>query len=295
MRDTPTLPENARWQDLLDLAAEWVWEWDTAFRVSQLSPGFAESTGLLPQSFLGRRLDESLGVTGGDAHWTAHRATIGAHQRFRDFVFKVDGSNGDAVWLKIGGMPLFDAAGVFRGYQGIGNNVTQEVEANLALRAREQRYARFFDVAPVWFWENDASHRLTFISTNAQRTLGMMPADYLGQRLSDTPGVTISPEMGRLAITAQSARLPYDDFIHGLKRADGSLVWISTSGIPTFDENGRYRGHCGISRNVTAQVEAENALRERDRRFRELVDTSSVSLEASTWLGASGCPSRAKT
>src|ERR1700728_4129356 len=174
MRDTPTLPENARWQDLLDLAAEWVWEWDTAFRVSQLSPGFAESTGLLPQSFLGRRLDESLGVTGGDAHWTAHRATIGAHQRFRDFVFKVDGSNGDAVWLKIGGMPLFDAAGVFRGYQGIGNNVTQEVEANLALRAREQRYARFFDVAPVWFWENDASHRLTFISTNAQRTLGMM-------------------------------------------------------------------------------------------------------------------------
>jgi PAS domain S-box-containing protein len=269
--------ENARRQDLLDLAAEWVWEWDRDFRVSRLSPGFAESTGLPPQFFLGRRLEESLGITVADAQWTAHRALIESRQRFRDFVFKVPGGNGEAVWLKISGMPLFDPAGGFYGYQGIGNNVTKEVEANLALRAREQRYALFFDVSPVWFWENDASHRLTFISPNAQRTLGMMPADYLGRRLSDTPGVVISPEMGRLAITAQSARKPYDDFIHRLNRADGSTVWISTSGTPTFDEHGRYRGHCGISRDVTAQVEAENALRERDRRFRELVDTTSVS------------------
>jgi PAS domain S-box-containing protein len=264
----------ARRRDLLAAAAEWVWEWDAALNVSHLSPEFAAATGLSPETFLGRRQEETAITAGAAASWSAHRATIDAQGRFRDFVFKVAAQDGKAIWLKIGGTPVFDAAARFCGYRGVGSNVTTEIEADLALRRREQRYAQFFNAAPVWFFEVDESYRLTYVSPNSERTLGMSLDDYRGRRLSETPGVTIDPEMGNKAAAAQKARQPYQDFVYARKRPDGATVWVNTSAAPVFDDEGNYRGYCGIARDVTAQVEAERALRERDRRYRSLFDTT---------------------
>jgi PAS domain S-box-containing protein len=264
----------ARYRDLLDAAAEWVWEWDAELRVAHLSPEFVLSTGLLPQTFLGRRQEEIAITAGAGERWKAHQETIAAHRRFRDFVFKAAGKDGRPVWLKIGGTPVLDAQGVFRGYRGVGSNVTAEVEADLALRQREQRYARFFETAPVWFFEVDERYRLTYVSPNSQRTLGMALDDYRGRRLTETPGVVIDPEMGNKVAAAQKARQPYQDFVYARRRPDGTTVWINTSAAPVFEDDGTYRGYCGIARDVTAQVEAERALRERDRRFRALFDTT---------------------
>jgi PAS domain S-box-containing protein len=265
---------DARYRDLLTAAAEWVWEWDAELRVSHLSPDFAASTGLRPQSFLGRPLEESAVTAGAADAWCEYRAMTAARRHFRHFVFKVAGGDGRTVWLKIGGTPVFDADGAFQGYRGVGSNATAEVEAALAMRRRDQRYARFFEAGPVWFWENDERYRLTYVSPNANSLLGMAQDDYLGRRLSETPGVMIDPETGKRIIAALKARQPYRDFVYARKRPDGTTVWISTSGAPIFDEDGTYRGFCGISQDVTAQVEAENALRESEQQFRQVLEAA---------------------
>ena len=264
----------ARCRDILAATAEWVWEWDAELRVSTLSPEFTASTGLPRQSFLGRRLEESAMTAGAAEQWSEHRATTAARRPFRDFVLKLADGKGRAVWLKIGGTPVFAADGAFRGYRGIGNNATAEVEAALALRRRDQRYAHFFESGPVWYWENDERYRLTYVSPNSNSLLGMAQDEYLGRRLSETPGVTIDPEIGKRIIAAQTARQPYRDFVYARKRPDGTTVWISSSGAPVFDEDGSFRGYCGISQDVTAQVEAESAQRENERQFRRVLEAA---------------------
>jgi|HubBroStandDraft_1064217.scaffolds.fasta_scaffold00199_24 PAS domain S-box-containing protein len=278
--ETRALAESARYRGLLDVTTEWFWEADAGLLISVLSPEYSAATGLPPQSLLGRRLEE--GGAGGADEGAAPRLTIEAHGRFRDLVFMVPGADGNAVWLALGGMPVIDPDGRFRGYSGVGRVVTAEVEANLALRRREQRYARFFDVAPVWFWEMDDGYRLTYVSPSSRRALGLAIDDYRGRRLSETPGVTIEPERGRRVRAAQSARQPYADFLYTRKRRDGTTVWINTCGAPVFDEDGSFRGYCGIARDVTAQIEAEQALNERDRRFQRLFES------ASDWLWQTG-------
>jgi PAS domain S-box-containing protein len=268
----------ARGRTLVDAAAEWSWGWNAERRFTELSLEFHAATGLDGQALLGRLLDSCLAAGPEAEPWQAFQAALGTRKRFRGVVCRVAGTASSGLWLELSGVPITDEAGDFAGYRGTGRNVTGEIEAELASRRHEQRYARFLEGAPVWFWENDEQYRLTYVSRNSERALGVTPADYLGQRLTDVAGIMIEPEQGIRVLAAQSARLPYEDFIYARTRADGGVIWINTSGTPRFDETGKFRGYCGLARDVTRQVEAERALRERDRSFRQLFNT------ASDWL-----------
>jgi C4-dicarboxylate-specific signal transduction histidine kinase len=43
---------------------------------------------------------------------------------------------------------------------------------------------------------------------------------------------------------------------------DGSKRYVSVSGLPVFDENGRFTGYRGVGRHITERKQAEQALRE---------------------------------
>ena len=46
------------------------------------------------------------------------------------------------------GEPMFDAAGKFRGYRGVGRDITAQMEAESALRESRELFARIFSASP---------------------------------------------------------------------------------------------------------------------------------------------------
>jgi PAS domain S-box-containing protein len=69
--------------------------------------------------------------------WAAHRALLDAHQPFREFELSRLGDDETEHFISISGDPLFDAAGAFTGYRGVGTDITQRKRAEIALRERE--------------------------------------------------------------------------------------------------------------------------------------------------------------
>ncbi len=55
---------------------------------------------------------------------------------------------------------------------------------------------------------------------------------------------------------------------------DGRVTWVSTTKMPLRDQRGRVAGTFGISRDVTARKQAEEALREAEERARLLLESS---------------------
>jgi signal transduction histidine kinase len=69
-----------------------------------------------------------------DAGWQAHRAGLDAHRPFRDFEFSRLGADGNERHISIHGDPVFDASGGFKGYRGVGADITERKREEQLLR-----------------------------------------------------------------------------------------------------------------------------------------------------------------
>ncbi|MBX3579700.1 MAG: PAS domain-containing protein [Rhizobiaceae bacterium] len=144
------LDASALW-DLLEAAADWVWETDSQLRFSWVSDSYQTVTGVDASKVLGRfRFDFLKKVSKASRSGEAHLADLQARRPFRDFVYELTDGNASCRWVSTSGYPRFDAAGTFLGYRGIGRNVTnvaqatEEVEDLQKSLARSEQRVRLF-------------------------------------------------------------------------------------------------------------------------------------------------------
>ena len=123
-----------RFRNLTALSSDWYWEQDADFRLTFMSTLLAEKTGLDASAYLGRRRWDQPALNLTPADWARHRAQLERHEPFRDFEMQRPAPDGATRWLSISGEPVFDAAGRFRGYRGIGRDITEHKRAEQRLR-----------------------------------------------------------------------------------------------------------------------------------------------------------------
>jgi PAS domain S-box-containing protein len=248
---------------------DWLWACDIDGSVDFLSPEFTAATGCSPDRLLGRHVSVVATAGAGPVSQKRPQAAIAAREPFRDLVYKLDDKDGEASWIEIAGTPIF-VGGSFRGYHGTGKSAAARVEDAFLL----QRYQQLLEVSSDWFWETNASSRLTYVSAEIEAVLGLPAADYIGKRLTEVEGVIIDPEAALPTQAAIAARQPYRDFIYARKAANGEMIWINISGSPHFGEDGSFRGYRGIARDVTAQVEAKQKLGQSEQNFRQVLEAA---------------------
>jgi C4-dicarboxylate-specific signal transduction histidine kinase len=71
--------------------------------------------------------------------------------------------------------------------------------------------------------------------------------------------VNDEPAKWRAHIATLNAHKPFRNFTYQIKLKDGSTKYVSVSGIPRFDGEGRFLGYRGGGSDVTALVRAEQA------------------------------------
>ena len=78
-----------------------------------------------------------------------------------------------------------------------------------------------------------------------------------------------------IALAGLAKGLPIVDLECRLVRPDGSIVWIACRGYPVRDERGEIHQLVGSAQDITERKRVENALRESEDRYRDLVEHSS--------------------
>ena len=123
-----------RFKDFAEAASDWYWEQDADLRFTSAYPPAAyKKTGVTAVALVGktRRDIVSLGVT--EEQWRRHDADLAARRPFRDFTFQRRDPSGELRDFSLDGMPVFDAEGRFKGYRGVGRDITERKRAEATL------------------------------------------------------------------------------------------------------------------------------------------------------------------
>jgi len=250
----------ARFRSLTELSADWYWEQDVELRMTFHSKGFAHSSGTTSEKLLGKRRWDEPNRQPLTGSWDDHRATLEARKPFRDFEYVRIGDDGKRHYLSLSGVPIFDVAGEFLGYRGVGRNITERKEAEAALRQSEARFRSLTELSSDWYWEQDEELRLTYISPGFAKRTGVDPAVVLGKRRWDFEGILPVSGSWEEHRRILYARLPFRDFEQVRANADGTRTYLSSSGEPVYDEAGEFKGYRGVGSNITERKIAEQKL-----------------------------------
>ncbi len=136
-----------RFQDFAEASSDCFWEMDeTLRRVEVTSAMESDLVATLP-SLLVPGLDGRPPEGVADDVWRAMRHNLLARQRFR-LRIDLSGRDGEMLYIAVGGKPVFDLDGNFRGYRGTARDVAREVLAREAARRAERRLIEALDAAP---------------------------------------------------------------------------------------------------------------------------------------------------
>jgi PAS domain S-box-containing protein len=126
-------------------------------------------------------------------------------------------------------------------------------------RESEQRFRDLAEVSSDWFWETDASHRLTYLSDRFYQLTGYRPNQCIGFAAEKfAAGAVDGPRWTRQR-EALAARRPFREFVSDLDAADGRRLTVSVNGLPQFDAAGAFTGYRGTASDITLRRIAEEA------------------------------------
>jgi diguanylate cyclase (GGDEF)-like protein/PAS domain S-box-containing protein len=278
MRDS-----EARFRSLIEFSADWYWEQDAQLRFTVMSGGAVASRDLAADDYLGRHLWDMPWLPGTDeSEWKAHRAQVARHEPFRDLVLSRLASDGTVRHVSISGEPVFAADGSFRGYRGVSSDVTHRVAFERRLQEREienRLLAEIVAQSQDAIVTRDFDNLIVTWNTGATRLFGHAASEAIGRNATELLAADPSPENVARHVERLRAGVSLTRRTRS-RTADGRLLEVEVSLSPLRDAEGRLIGQITISRDLTARIETEQALRESEARNRLLAGVVDQTTEA---------------
>jgi diguanylate cyclase (GGDEF)-like protein/PAS domain S-box-containing protein len=230
----------AKFRDLTQLSADWVWETDAEHRLSYLSDSVvAELGGEWIKAGLGKRRWEARTIDFPKADWDHHRADLAAIRPFEAFEFGLLDPQGNVHHVSISGRPMFDDTGRFRGYRGVGRAITRERQQQLLLRVESE-------MASIMREQTEPERVLTQLIITVCGLLGWSGGAHLVQ-IPGTRALTVRERWGTPALDRMFDELPAQlqmgrDGVEGRAWSSGQAIWLpDLSTEPEFAA--RYQTH----------------------------------------------------
>ncbi len=265
----------ARLHDFAVCGSDWFYELDEDLRFSYMSDVLDSVTGEDRLTLIGQRpmRDGLLDID--DATWAAHQADLAAHRPIRDFRFGRAGADGRTRTFSISAQPVIDGDGTFRGYRGVGRDVTATVDAERFLRA-------VLDAFPGAVNVKTADRRFVFMNAFQANLHGIAASEATGKTVAELHGPHYDPAHAGNDARVIATGEPVGPYLGILRAADGKHRDWLTQKVPLKDRDGRVTHIVSAAIDITAQKETERALEqvraaqaESEARFRDFAGASS--------------------
>jgi len=227
-----------------------------------------------PEELIGRSI---LDVVHADFHKLVQRCVRDAEEPGSSVVFheqKHIKLNGEVIDVEVAGIPV-----LFRGQpavQSVLRDITERRRGREALRQTETRLRTVVSSASLVIFAFDRDGIFTLSEGEGLKELGLKSGELVGQSVfevyRDNPRVL---ESVRRALTGESFSSAVDV---------GELTF-ETRYTPLTDDTGAFVGVIGVATDITENRKAQQALRENEQRYRELIENANDIIYTHTLQG----------
>lgn len=137
------------------------------------------------------------------------------------------------------------------------SDVTAYFEAQLALRASEERFRSLTELSSDWYWELDAQFRFVRFDGYGARRDGLPKIEVMGRTRWEMGALNMSELDWEMHQAALAAHQSFRNLELNRLGDDGRSYWVSISGIPMFDEVDQFCGYRGLGQDITPRKNAE--------------------------------------
>ena len=264
-----------RFRELLGMSVDWYWELDQQLRFVQVETSPGMDSGIAPDDHLGLSPWDISEFGLDEDEMDAHRADLEAHEPFSRLLLRRTDDQGRSRFFSASGKPRFDAGGAFRGYWGVGHDITAEVRAQQAVQASETRYRELFDRSPTPLVLHRGGRVLD--ANFAAATMcgvdspdAMVGFDLLTLYRGEASRASALARLRQLEQLAIGEGLPVADFV--LHSPTGRQLAVQATAVRVMAEDGP--ATLSIYFDVTARRATEAALRRSEALLSHLFATS---------------------
>jgi PAS domain S-box-containing protein len=248
-----------RFRALVQFSFDVYWESDAQHRFTRQE--FSERLTDAPArgEEIGKTRWEIPHVEPDEAAWREHRATLDAHQPFRDFELARPTADGGRRYISVSGIPVFDSAGRFVGYRGVGRHITERKRVEAELRARQDmlELAQKAGRAVAFDWYIGARERENRWSPELESMYGLEPGTFDGTFQSwkklvdpaDWPAAKVA-----LKRAQESGDIAAE---YRVTHRDGTVHWLRAKGRMFFDAAGQPERMVGFMIDISDLRQAE--------------------------------------
>ena len=248
-----------RFHALVQFSFDVYWESDAQHRFTRQE--FSERLTDAPArgSEIGKTRWEIPYVEPDEEAWREHRATLDAHLPFRDFELARPTADGGKRYISVSGIPVFDSAGRFVGYRGVGRHITERKRVEAELRARQEMLdlAQKAALAVAFDWYIGARESENRWSPELEAMYGLEPGTFDGTFQSwkkllhpdDWPAAKLA-----LKRAHESGDIAAE---YRITHKDGSVHWLRAKGRMFFDAEGQPERMVGFMIDITDLRHAE--------------------------------------
>ncbi|MEM7652733.1 MAG: PAS domain S-box protein, partial [Pseudomonadota bacterium] len=266
-----------RFRNFADTAADWFWETDAQHRITYISPIVKDLIGVEPGLFIGKSQRELMADEQDLSQFDQHMAELSNQQPFRDFVYKQALGDGEAIWVRASGVPVFDEEGGFLGYRGSGTDISSLKSAEEALFRHEAQFRALVENAPHAIVLRDLNGKILVTNQEYAGLYDQTVDQMLGRNVKDY----LNHEAARDVLKRDSGVTENDQdkatYENTYQTSVGQRI-LSITKFSIRDDEGEKFAVGGIGVDVTQQKAAEAALRQSEAEFRTIIENAPLAI-----------------
>ena len=266
----------AHYRRLVEGIPQGVYILDTAGRFTELNESAEHILGRTETDLIGRSFEDVIATRELDAVRSRFVSVVSGAADDIEFETWVARPTGEERLLVVTASAM-QADGAITGLYGIARDVTEEREADLALRRSEERFREIaLNVRDVfWTFTPDFS-RMLYMSPSYDELFGQSRDSLREDGRSFLERVHPEDRERLMGAMNRVAEAPVTGVEYRVVRGDGTSRWVRARGYPVHDDSNTVVRVVGTLEDITERKSTELALQESERTLRQILDALPV-------------------